>query len=300
MKRIRIIFNILKQAAKNIFHNIFMFFASVIVVFAVLIIVGSIVLASRNVHDVIRQFSDRAEVQINFTYNVSEETAQEYADEIANDYRVESVKLISKEENLENLLSYYKDEKDLFEQYRNSERLKFVTLEVGLKEYADGESFVAEAEQLDGVDNVKDIVGTINKMEVAGFWLTIGTILAAIVVVLLSVLLIFNTVKLTVIAKKNEIEIMKYIGATDSYISAPFVIEGIVTGFVGAVLAYFVVQGVYQLIYNSVTTSGILETINLLTFAKAGGIWMFAAFAAFGMVSGLIASIIAVNKYVNV
>lgn len=300
MKKIRIFFNIIKQSFKSIRKNFFMVFASVIVVFAVLLLLGAIEVISKNINDIMNQFADRAEVQINLKYFVTEETAKEYQEAIEKDYRVKSVKFISKEENLNNILSYYEDEKELFETYKNSEKLQFVTLEVELNAYADGESFVKQAKEIDGVDNVKDIVGTITKMEVAEFWLRIVNIIAVIAVIVLSMLLIFNTVKLAVFSRKREIEIMKYIGATDAYIASPFVAEGVFTGIFGSALAFLGVRLIYEGLFKQITKSGFLGDIKLLPVGDCAGVKMLIIFLVFGIISGFIASYLAVYRYIDV
>ncbi|MBO7503310.1 MAG: permease-like cell division protein FtsX, partial [Clostridia bacterium] len=161
MKFLRLAYYELRQGFRNILRNLFMVFASVIVVFSVLLISGLMIEAGITLGSVIRQFGDRAEVQINLSYLVSDEEAQEYFEVIKSDSRVKDAQFISKDENLERIIAYFHGDEDLFEKYRESERLHFASIEVQLNEYADGESFLEEVKGLDGVDSVKDIVGTI-------------------------------------------------------------------------------------------------------------------------------------------
>jgi cell division transport system permease protein len=277
-----------------------MVFASVIVVFSVLLISGLMIEAGITLGSVIRQFGDRAEVQINLSYLVSDEEAQEYFEVIKSDSRVKDAQFISKDENLERIIAYFQGDEDLFEKYRESERLHFASIEVQLNEYADGGSFLEEVKGLDGVDSVKDIVGTIEKMQLMRFWVNIGTIIAIIFMTLLSILLIFNTVKLTILARKNEIEIMKYIGATDIYIAVPFVIEGVFTGIVGSLLAFLALSGIYSAVYKGVYDTAISANIVPLTFKETGAGWIFLAFLIFGIVTGFVASVWASKKHMKV
>ena len=300
MKFFRICYYLLRQGLRNMAKNLFMIFASVAVVFSVLLVVGGLTALSRNIQAVIDQFSDRAEIQINFNYYVSDEAAEAYAETLKEDSRVKDAVFISKEENLEKIISYFEDERELFETYRDSERLRFATIEVYLNDYADGEAFVEEAEQLDGVDNVKDIVTTVDKMEVLGFAVKIGTVVAVVVMILLSVLLIFNTVKLTVFARHREIEIMKYVGATNTYIACPFIIEGVLTGLIGSILAFFAVKATYGAVYNALYDMALSANVELLSFSKAGGNVMWLIFALFGMLAGFVASGWAARRYMDV
>ncbi len=300
MKFLRLAYYELRQGFRNILRNLFMVFASVIVVFSVLLISGLMIEAGITLGSVIRQFGDRAEVQINLSYLVSDEEAQEYFEVIKSDSRVKDAQFISKDENLERIIAYFQGDEDLFEKYRESERLHFASIEVQLNEYADGGSFLEEVKGLDGVDSVKDIVGTIEKMQLMRFWVNIGTIIAIIFMTLLSILLIFNTVKLTILARKNEIEIMKYIGATDIYIAVPFVIEGVFTGIVGSLLAFLALSGIYSAVYKGVYDTAISANIVPLTFKETGAGWIFLAFLIFGIVTGFVASVWASKKHMKV
>lgn len=300
MKYIRIVYYVLRQSVKNILRNLFMVFASVVVVFFVLLVVGIFIEAGLTLGSVIEQFSDRAEIQINFSYIVSDETAKEYFDVISKDTRVKTATYITKEENLNRILDYFKDDKELFENYRNSERLQFVSIEVQLNHFEDGTAFVNEIKQLDGIDSVKDIVETVDKMELTRFWVNVGTITAAVIMTGLSLLLIFNTVKLTVIARHREIEIMKYIGATDVYIATPFILEGVSTGIVGAIIAWIVLSGVYKAVFNFISELAAQTNIVPKTFAESGGGAIFVSFILFGIATGFVASMLAARKYMKV
>ncbi|MBP1587354.1 MAG: permease-like cell division protein FtsX [Clostridia bacterium] len=300
MKYLRIALYELRQGFRNIFRNLFMVFASIFVVFAVLLVLGLLLEAGSTLRTVIDQFSDRAEVQINFNYYVTDAEAAGYLEAIEADDRVKAAKLISKAENLERIIDYFNEDKDLFEKYRDSERLQFATIEVQLNAYEDGESFVEEVKGLDGVESVKDIVGTVEKMELIRFWVNIGTIIGVIVMTLLSLLLIFNTVKLTVLARRKEIEIMKYIGATDFYIALPFVIEGVVTGLVGALLAFLALGGIYTAIANATKQTAAAANVVLPSFGASGAGFIFIFFVLFGIITGLAASVWASKRYMKV
>ena len=299
MRFLRTVYYVVKQGIKSLVKNFFMVFASVCVVFSVLLLLGSLWSISENIQHIIEQYSSRAEVQINLFSYVDEAEAKELQATLESDPRVERVVYISKEENLANIMEYFSDDA-LFEGYEDSEYLNYISLEVDLIEYADGEGFRDEVTQLNTVDNVKDIVSVVSKMEVIRFWIRIGTVIAMIGMAVLSVLLIFNTVKLTVFARKREIEIMKYVGASDWYICGPFVIEGMVTGLIGALAAYFSLRGLYSMVYNSATGTLFLgESVTLLSFGEMEVnflLWFIVA----GVTAGVIAGVWAIRKHVDV
>ena len=300
MKLLRTVYYVFKQGIRSIVKNLFMVFASVCVVFAVLLLFGSLWSISENMQHIIEQYSARAEVQINLESYVTAEEAEQLKTDIERDPRVESVTIISAEENFQNLVNYFSGDKDLIIGYEDSEYLHYISLEVDLVEYSDGESFRNEIARLSGVDNVRDIVSVISSMEVIRFWVRIGTIVVMIGMAILSVLLIFNTVKLTVFARKREIEIMKYIGAADWYICGPFVIEGVFTGLVGALASYFSLRGIYSLVYSAMIENLYLgNSVTILRFGELHAnflLWFLTA----GILSGAIASLWTIRRHVNV
>lgn len=299
MKYIRTVFYVLKQGAKNIVKNLFMVFAAIIVVFSVLLLLGGMISISKNIQTIIEQYSSKTEVQVNLHSYVKQDQAEKLVEIIKKDSRVETVQLITADETFANLMEYFKGDEDLFEDYKDSEYLHYISLNIDLVQYADGTGFCNEIVKFDEVDNVKDIVSTISKMEAAQFWVRIGTILLIIGTAVLSILLIFNTVKLTVYARSREIEIMRYVGASTWYICGPFVIEGVFTGLLGGVAAFFALKAIYNAAISGIARSLLGTTVKLYNFEEMG-IDFLIIFIVAGIVAGVIASLWAIRKHVRV
>lgn len=301
MRFIRTVYYVLKQGLKSICKNLFMVSASVVVVFATLLMMGGLWAISENIQFVVEQYKERPDIRINLHSYIEQEEAEELKAVLEKDGRVKSVVLITKEETRNNIINFLDgDGAGIFEGHEESPALNYISFDIMLEAYTDGAAFKAEAEKLVSVDNVRDTSGFISKLEVVLFWIRIGTVAATVAMAVLSVLLIFNTVKLTVFARKREIEIMKYIGASDWYICGPFVIEGVFTGLVGAVLAYFMLGGICNGLYKTLTQSNFLgDTISLLAFKDIDVnflLWYILA----GVATGVIASLWAIRKHVNV
>lgn len=301
MRFIRTVYYVCKQGLKSIIKNLFMVFASVCVVFAMLLMLGSLLAVSENIQYIVEQYRERPDIRINLHSYIEQEEAEELKTTLESDGRVEGVTLITKEETRNNIINFLDGEDSgIFEGHEDSPALNYISLDVELANYTDGSVFKNDIEQLASVDTVRDTSGFISKLEVALFWIRIGTVAAMGAMAGLSVLLIFNTVKLTVFARRREIEIMKYIGASDWYICGPFVIEGVFTGFVGAIVAYFALGGLCTLLYNSLTNSLFFgDTIKLMAFNDIDVnflLWFILA----GVATGVIASLWAIRKHVNV
>ena len=123
------------------------------------------------------------------------------------------------------------------------------------------------------------------------------------VFVAVSLVIISNTIRLTVFARRREINIMKYVGATNGFIRLPFVVEGMFIGLLAAFIAYFAVWGGYQGIMNMImgTTSQFLQSMadSLIPFGEIW-YWVLAGFALTGMGTGALGSVLSIRKHLKV
>ena len=130
--------------------------------------------------------------------------------------------------------------------------------------------------------------------------MSIGTVIAVVGLGILSYLLTGNTIKLTVVARKTELEIMKYVGATNSYIRGPFVIEGLFIGLLGATLSYFLLKLVYGFIANYINSaSAVNNMIKFVDFSKFGGTLLL-YFMLAAVLIGILGSLTAIRKHLKV
>ena len=118
----------------------------------------------------------------------------------------------------------------------------------------------------------------------------------------MSIILIMNTIKLTVTLRKNDIQIMKYIGATDSFVKTPFVVEGIFLGIIGTIIPLILVNFIYMGIYNSVTGNELDALYSLLSLLTPGQIMgvLIPLTLAIGVGIGTTGSVISVRKFMDV
>jgi len=142
-------------------------------------------------------------------------------------------------------------------------------------------------------------------LEISEGFVKISNIVSAISILLIVVLLIIslfimsNTIKLTTFERKEEIAIMKMVGATSSFIRWPFVVEGLILGGFGAMVAYLAQWGLYQLISSSIISSNSLNFITVIPFANVA-IPLVIAFMVLGLGVGIIGSLTAIKNYLKV
>lgn len=172
---------------------------------------------------------------------------------------------------------------------------------VKLKDLSIADETIAELEALpyvESVENSRELIAVIDNLKDIVQKISIWIIVAF---ALVSLFIISNTIKLTVHNRRKEINIMKYVGATDSYIRGPFIMEGIMLGILSAVFAFFVSQWTYEGLMSAISSSAsaISANIGLMKFADLWGS-LLGAYLVLGGVIGAFGSSISVRRYLHV
>ena len=300
MRKIRTFYYILRQGVANSFKNWHMLFSSVFVIFVSLYIMGCLTLASTNLQRILGEISERLkEAEVFCSSEISDEASLSIADIIVNDSRVEAVERISKEENLQNVIEMLAKDNELFE-YSNADFM-FVSFRVKLRSADNVEAFAEDMKKVSGIEDVSDNLSVYEFFSSLSTGVRIGSVAALIVLGFLSIMLSANTIRLTVFARKKELQIMKNIGASRVYMRGPFVVEGVIIGLLSSLLSYFAVKGTYVYLYNSVSgsSSSLRNILNLSEFGQFSGMVLL-CFLAAGILVGVLSSGLAIGKYVKV
>ena len=156
-----------------------------------------------------------------------------------------------------------------------------------------------EINALENIDKITSSNETINKLSVIGKWIRIITGGILVILIIISVFIISNTIKLTVHARRKEISIMKYVGATNSFIRSPFIVEGIIIGLLSSIISVLLVSGLYNLVANKITMA---EFDLGVTVLGLGDILtqIIVVYALLGMGIGIVGSSISMRKYLDV
>ncbi len=162
------------------------------------------------------------------------------------------------------------------------------------------EDLVNTIKTLDGVDEVKYYKDVIDKLLLFAGYIRIGGIIITGILVFVSVFIISNTIKITVSSRRREINIMKYVGATNDYIRGPFIIEGVLFGLLGAMLSILVVYLSYNYVYKSMSE----KLYTMFTFYLVNPKLIFTdiaiIFATIGSGIGGLGSLLSLKRYLNV
>ncbi len=157
---------------------------------------------------------------------------------------------------------------------------------------------LAKIENVESVENNREIISIIEDLKDGVRTISIWIIVAF---ALVSLFIISNTIKLTVHNRRKEINIMKYVGATDSYIRGPFIMEGILLGIVSALIAFFISRWTYEGLMAAIA-SGQSALPMVTSMVKFSEIWaeLMGAYVIMGTVIGAFGSFISVRRYMNV
>lgn len=255
--KIRSLRYILNESFRNAYRNRLMSLASISIISAALILFGVFYLILINLNHNLDVLYQKPQMQVYCLPELSDEQVEAVKIEIENNKYVESFKEVSKKEAFEQLRKYLENEKkdlggaDILEGY--DESMMFVSFTVKVKDPQNSSMVAKELEALAGVDNVKYSQQTIDMILKVSNWVKIVSFVLIGLLLVISLFIIANTIKLTVFARRKEINIMKYIGATDWFIRWPFVFEGILIGLLGAVIAFILVAYLYGFVQPKVS-----------------------------------------------
>lgn len=220
-----------------------------------------------------------------------EETVKEYPGVLSIIFR-------SKEQALEIMKEEWADEAYLLEGLETNPLPDSYIIKVNDIEYADG--LVDEVKTLDGVEEVKYYKDVIDKLLIFAGYIQFGGIIIIGILVFISVFIISNTIKITVSSRRREINIMKYVGATNGYIRGPFIMEGIFLGIIGALISIFIVYFGYRYFYTSMNE----KLYDLFTFYLVDPKLIFAdlaiMFGTIGAGIGALGSLVSLKRFLNV
>lgn len=286
------------QAMKNIFRNGFMSVASLFTITSCLLILGIFTLITLNVNFITDQVKEQCELQLFIKKDADERRVGQLKDEIMTLSNVKSVELFTKEDMLnyakqdmfegkEEQLTGFEDDNPFSDSYK-----------IRLNDISQSNATAEKLEQLADVDHVVNKQGVVDTIISISGTVKKISIIIMVLLLIVSVVIISNTVKLTVFNRRKEINIMKYIGATDGFIKVPFIIEGIIIGLLGAAVSFGLTSWGYLMLENFVTTAG-FEMIDMIPYSVVA-IILGIMFAVMGGVIGMMGSMMSMKKHLHV
>jgi cell division transport system permease protein len=236
------------QGIRNIKRNKLFSLASVGTITACIFLIGVFYIIIANFQHMVKEAEDSVCVTVFFDDDVTEEQIKDIGNKISKRVEVSQIKYTSAEEAWSEFSEqYFKDDPDLAEGFKEDNPLaKSANYEIYLNDLSMQSTLVSYLKSLNGVRKVNDSPVTANTL--TDFAKMVGYISIAIIAILLAVgiFLISNTVMIGITVRKEEIKIMKLIGATDFFVRAPFIVEGVLIGIVGAIIPVVILMVIYQ------------------------------------------------------
>ena len=292
------------EGFKNVFKNKKSTFAAIIIMFATMITVGLGIAGAKNITSFIEQLEQDVPITLYIKDEVKDSDLQKIEDYIKSIEYVNSVLFTSKPEALQNAKEKLPDSAELFESYTETNHPFKASYAITLTELNESSKVVEELnnaeilkDKIEEVQSSDSIIAGLNSIDRGIKIIFIGM---GILLITVSTVIISNTIKLTVHARRKEISIMKYVGATNNFIRAPFIVEGIVIGIIAIAISILSLGGIYHLIYNT-CNSILMSSLNfkMLQFNEVFQS-IIIVYLLLGIGIGVLGSVLSMKKYLKV
>ena len=292
---------LVREGLRNAWANRLMTFASVGVLVYCLVLMGSAVLVSVNITHVMELFEDKNVVMVFLNDTVSGSDATLTVADVqkkiltVDNVDPENIEFVPKEKGFSTLMDRFDEKPKIIDTLGDTANILPDAFKVGFKDPTRYETTVQQLKNLPEVYTVRDnreyaekLMGINQTVTVVGAWI-VGLLLVV------SLFIITNTIKLTMYVRKLEISIMKSVGATDWFIRMPFLVEGIVIGLIAGLISFGLVSYIYSAAASSITdvlATGVLPYSSML-------FKLLLAFIGSGVLSGAIGSFVSIRKYLR-
>ena len=289
----------LTEGFRNVFKNKKSTFSCLGVMCATMLIFGLFFTIGENINSWVKNLEQEQGMQVFMDYDELEEKIRNLNEDLSKIEGVNSVTFVSKEEA-------YNSMKEKFGKNENALRgftadAFSVSYIITLTDLSMNDQVYNAINNLDTVREIQNKRDTIQTLSKVGNTIQIVTFVMFAILILISLFIISNTIKLTVHARRKEISIMKYVGATNGFIRTPFMIEGIIIGIISGVLSILIVGGGYNYIATHLANSETWQklSLNLLSFGDMFG-QIVIVYMILGVGIGIIGSSISMRKYLDV
>ncbi len=286
------------EGFRNVLKNKKSTGAALVIMCMAMLMFGVFFILGENVNYVMKQVEAEQGMQVYLDIGVTDEEIDEIESRIREIQGVNTVEFVSGTEGYNEMKEGLEDYADIMEGIEDIFPDSFIVTLTDLNLNSTVKEQIKQIEKVDditGSDETIDILLKITK------GVRIVTFAILVVLVIISIFIITNTIKLTVHARRKEISIMKYVGATNSFIRWPFIVEGIIIGVVAALISILIVGLAYNLVTNGITQTDTFQRLNLrlYTFADMFNLLLL-TYIALGAGIGIVGSSISMRKYLEV
>ena len=288
------------EGISNIFKNKKQAATSFGTMCVIMIFFGICFMLVGNFNSFIKQVEAEQGIQAYITNDATDDEVEELGEEIKALDGVNTIEYVSKEEALQHMKDRLGDKSYLLDGYDQNNVFPSSYV-VTLTDLGKSSEVQAKIKEMQNVKKITSSDETIDMLVRIAKGVKIGSYVIIAALIAISVFIISNTIKLTVYARRKEISIMKYVGATNSFIRWPFVVEGIIIGLISGAISLALVAGLYMVISQNTTFVGFLSNLGLrlLDFSDMFNLILI-IYLVLGVGIGVLGSSLSMRKYLKV
>lgn len=289
------------EGFRNIFKNKKSTITALTTMCLCMLMFGIFFIIGENINNIMNTIEDAQGMKVYFKSNTEEERIREIGKSLEQISGVNKIEYESKEDGINQLKESFKGNAGTLDgfEFKNMEAAYKITL----SDLSRNEAIQNEIKTIVG-DDLSEITSSNDEIAILmsiGKAIRIFTFILLLILVAIALVIIGNTIKLTVHARRKEISIMKYVGATNSFIRWPFIVEGIIIGIAAALVTILIVGLIYNSMLPKLLESNVVKTLEI-TFVTFGEMFnaIIIVYLALGIGIGTIGSIMSMKKYLEV
>ncbi len=251
----------------NVFKNKKSTGASLMIMCATMIIFGIFLILTENINHFVADIESAQGIQVFINNDATQQQIDEVGDKLRQQDEVLKAEFVSKDDALNQMKERFGDKQDLLAGYEKNNIFP-ASYVVTLKDLSKSQELQARILTFDNIKKITSKDETVTTLIHLANGIKIVTGVILVLLVIISVFIIANTIKLTVHARRKEISIMKYVGATNGFIRWPFIVEGMIIGILASSISIVIVGVVYSLLAEKMVNIQFMQLINmsLVTF----------------------------------
>ena len=305
--RYNVLTYLIGEGIRNFLKNKKSTIAALAIMICTMFMFGLFFVIGENINHLMDQVQEEQAIQAFFESDATNEEMEEVRRQIANMDGVAEATIVTKQEALDSMKSKLEKHPDLIEDYEKNNIFPasvLVRLD-DLTKSAEIQQKILDirigGEQVIGNDDITSSDNTINALIKIANFIRLVTGIILVLLIAISTFIISNTIKLTVHARRKEISIMKYVGATNGFIRWPFIVEGMIIGLISSLISIAIVGGVYNLIAEQIVNANFMQIMNVhLVTLQDMLVSMIVVYLILGIGIGVLGSVISMRKYLKV
>jgi len=296
---VRAFFNSIKEGFIGIVRHPLVTVASITTILLMLVVMSAFFIFATNARSMMRRLGQKPPIEVYMVLNCEQEQLDTVSQALNSDQRILSWAMHTPEENYNEFKANLGERSSLLDEIDYDQVLPY-TFSIQLKDPRDAEGVVNSVQIYDGISKVATESNVMNFLNKATSAVNVATVVSFIVLFIISLFIISNMVRISVYSRASEIEIMKFVGATNGYIRMPYITEGAIVGLLSALIAWVITVFSYKAIYEKLMDQVDPTSFYALLNTRSLMWTLLIMVVLFGVLIGAIGSGISVRKYIKV